>query len=439
MPYVAMTESAAPMMAHHRAQDTLRTAVTGLIGFLTLVDLFAAQAILPSLARAYGVTPAAMGFAVNASTMGMAAAGLLVGLFSRHLPRRRGIWISLALLVIPTALLSVAPDLMTFTALRVVQGVFMAAAFTLTMTYLAEHCTMAATARALAAYVTGVVASNLIGRLASASVADMFGLAVNFYLFATLNLLGAAVVLVSLNRIDPPPGGPRRSPLAAWAGHLRNPSLRASFIIGFIILFAFIGTFTYVNFVLVRPPLSITPMTLGLVYLVFAPAMVTTPLAGRAVERIGAPAAFRWAIAAAAAGLPLLLAGSLGWVLAGMALVAAGTFFAQAIATGYVGRAALTDRAAASGLYLSSYYFGGLVGAALLGRVFDRFGWPSCVIVIGLALAFAATLSAFLQDGDRVIDKHMPPAPGLGSLANHSTRLSTEAPKSLVQARHHRL
>ncbi len=397
MSSVTMIESPAGM-ARHRAQETWRTAITGLIGFLTLVDLFAAQAILPSLAEASHGPPAARGFAVTASTMGMAAAGLLVGLVSRHLPRRRGIWISLALLAIPTALLSIAPDLETFTALRIVQGVFMAAAFTLTMTYLAEHCTMAATARALAAYVTGVVASNLVGRLVSASVADMLGLAVNFWLFAALNLLGAAVVLVSLSRVDPlPDAGPAHSPVAAWASHVRNPSLRASFAIGFIILFAFIGTFTYVNFVLVQPPLSVTPMVLGLVYLVFAPSMVTTPLAGRVVERIGAPAAFRAAIATATAGLPLLLVGSLPWVLAGMTLVAAGTFFAQAIATGHVGRAALTDRAAASGLYLSSYYLGGLVGAALLGQVFDRFGWTFCVVAIGLSLGVAATLAASLR------------------------------------------
>lgn len=397
MSYVETIEAAAPTMERHRSQETLRTAVTGLIGFLTLVDLFATQAILPSLAKAYGVTPATMGVAVNASTIGMAAAGLLVGLVSRHLPRRRGIWMSLALLAIPTGLLSGAPDLTAFTALRIVQGVFMAAAFTLTMTYLAEHCTVAATARALAAYVTGVVACNLIGRLISASVADSLGLQWNFYLFAALNLVGAIVVLASLSRVDPMPGGPLHSPVTAWGAHLRNPSLRASFAIGFLILFAFIGTFTYVNFVLVRPPLSVSPMTLGFVYLVFAPAMVTTPLAGRAVERISAGAGFRSAIAVAAAGLPLLLAGSLPWVLAGMALVAAGTFFAQAIATGYVGRAAMTDRAAASGLYLSSYYLGGLVGAALLGQVFDRLGWRSCVIAIGLSLASAAALSVFLR------------------------------------------
>jgi predicted MFS family arabinose efflux permease len=90
-----------------------RLATVGLIAFLTLVDLFATQAILPSLVRFYGVAPAAMGFAVNASTMGMAAAGLLVALFSRKLPRRRGVMLSLAFLAIPTALLAIAPDLQT--------------------------------------------------------------------------------------------------------------------------------------------------------------------------------------------------------------------------------------------------------------------------------------------------------------------------------------
>jgi hypothetical protein len=54
------------------------------------------------------------------------------------------------------------------------------------------------------------------------------------------------------------------------------PQLCAAFGIGFCILFAFIGTFTYVNFVLVRPPLSLGPMELGFVYFVFLPSVVTT-------------------------------------------------------------------------------------------------------------------------------------------------------------------
>jgi YNFM family putative membrane transporter len=58
---------------HHAASTALRSAVIALIAFLTVVDLFATQAILPSLANAYGVPPAAIGFAVNASTISMAA------------------------------------------------------------------------------------------------------------------------------------------------------------------------------------------------------------------------------------------------------------------------------------------------------------------------------------------------------------------------------
>src|SRR4051794_13674179 len=106
----------------HHSSVLLRSFVIGLTAFLTVVDLFATQAILPTLTRAYGVTPAAMGFAVNSSTLGMAAAGLLVSLFSRRIDRRAGILISLALLSIPTALLAVAPDLTTFTILRIAQG-----------------------------------------------------------------------------------------------------------------------------------------------------------------------------------------------------------------------------------------------------------------------------------------------------------------------------
>jgi MFS transporter, YNFM family, putative membrane transport protein len=135
--------------------------VIGLTAFLTVVDLFATQAILPALAGAYRVSPAAMGFAVNASTMGMAIAGLAVAFFSRRIDRRRGILVSLALLAIPTALLSVAPDLMVFTALRVIQGLFMATAFILTLAYLGEQCSASDSAGAFAAYITGNVASNL--------------------------------------------------------------------------------------------------------------------------------------------------------------------------------------------------------------------------------------------------------------------------------------
>jgi MFS transporter, YNFM family, putative membrane transport protein len=371
-----------------------RAAIIGVIGFLTLVDLFATQAVLPSLAKLYRVSPAAIGSAVNATTIGMATSCLGIALISQYIPRRLGIWVSLALLALPTSLLAIAPDLLSFTALRIVQGVFMAAAFTLTMAYLAEHCSAEQTATALAAYITGVVASNLVGRLVAASIADLFGLATSFYFFAILNLAGALLVVLNLRRISSLGTASKRpSSLASWGEHLRNPALRAAFGIGFLILFAFIGIFTYVNFVLVRAPISIDRMSLGLVYLVFLPAMITTPLAGRFALLFGPRPALWVGLLVALVGLPLLLLPSLIGVLVGMVMVGVGTFFAQAIGTGFVGRAAKSDRAAASGLYLASYYLGGLAGAAIIGQIFDRYGWGVCVVAIALSLALAGLLA----------------------------------------------
>jgi predicted MFS family arabinose efflux permease len=377
----------------------VRNILIGLVAFLTLVDLFATQAILPALARAYGVRPAAMGLAVNASTLGMAAGALAVAFFSRRIDRRLGIAAALALLTLPTALLAAAPDLASFAALRIAQGLCMATAFALTLSYLAEHCSAADSAGAFAAYIAGNVGSNLVGRLAAAALVDHFGIAFNFFAFAALNLAGALLVWFWLGRAAPAPmPDAARPPLALWAAHLRNPALRASFAIGFLILFAFIGTFTYVNFVLVREPIGLSMMAVGFVYFVFLPSVVATPLAGRVVARHGTRAAFWGSLAVAGAGLPLLVLPSLAAVLAGLAMVGAGTFFAQATATGFVGRAGSADRGSASGLYLASYFAGGLAGTALIGALFERQGWPASVAAVGAALALAAWLGARLTD-----------------------------------------
>jgi MFS transporter, YNFM family, putative membrane transport protein len=388
-----------PMHARERHSGALsRTLLIGVIAFLTVIDLFGTQAILPMLTKAYGVTPAAMGFAVNATTMGMAVAGLGVAYFSRQIDQRRGILIALILLALPTGLLAIAPNLAVFTGLRVAQGLCMAAAFTLTLAYLGEHCSMSDAAGAFAAYITGNVASNLFGRLLAAGLADHLGLQTTFLALATLNLAGAALVWFGLTHATPmmAHGPGQRSPLSIWGEHLRNPLLRPSFAIGFCILFAFIGTFTFVNFVLVREPLNLGPMALGFVYLVFAPSIVTTLLAGRAIQAVGTRLALWSGLAVAGAGLPLLLVSSLPVVLIGLTLVGIGTFFAQATATGFVSRAATTDRGSASGIYLASYFFGGLVGSAVLGQFFDRWGWAACVTGVGVALAVAALLAVRL-------------------------------------------
>ncbi|MEM6579608.1 MAG: MFS transporter, partial [Pseudomonadota bacterium] len=189
-----------------RPRDVLRrSTIVGLISFLTLIDLFGSQALLPQLIEVYDADPGLMGLAVNASTIGMAISGLVVAWFADRIDRKRGIWISLVLLSVPTFFLGLVDTVPAFMALRILQGVFMAAAFTLTLTYLSEQCDVTAAGGAMAAYITGNVASNLIGRLLAVSAADYLGLSGSFWTFAALNLVGAALAFLLIGPRDSTP------------------------------------------------------------------------------------------------------------------------------------------------------------------------------------------------------------------------------------------
>lgn len=380
-----------------RPRDVVRrSTIIAIISFLTLIDLFGAQALLPQIIVAFKSNPGTAGFAVNAATLGMAVSGLTVAWFADRIDRKRGIWICLALLSIPTALLAITDSIWVFMCLRIVQGMLMAAAFTLTMTYLSEQCDVMARGGALAAYITGNVASNLVGRLLAVSLTDATSLAGCFLFFAGLNIVGAFVAYMLIGPKDDVQ--PKRSDpaLAIWKRHFASPPLRAAFAIGFLILFLFVGVFTYVNLHLVSG-LGVSPMSLGLVYLVFAPAIITTPMASRFVRALGPRSALTMSLVVALAGLTLTLSGQLWVVLLGLALIGASTFAAQAAATGFVSATVTSDRAQANGLYLTSYYLGGLIGALLLGQINLHFGWQATVAAIGASVVVAIIIARSLD------------------------------------------
>ena len=300
-------------MHGHSPGVVLRSLVIGLTAFLTVVDLFATQAILPSLTRHYNVTPAAMGFAVNASTMGMAVAGLVVGFLSPHIDRRLGILVSLVLLAVPTALLASAPDLTVFTILRVaagpVHGVGLCADAGLSRRAMQldgrrrRVCGLYHRQRRQQSDRAAGVGRGR--RHARAGVELLFLRA------AQSGRRGAGVLHHSARQAD---AGDARDAIAVRGdaspiGAIRRcarPSRSAS---------ASCSPSSAPSPSSIScwcaPPLSLGRMDLGFVYFVFAPSVVTTLFAGKAVARFGTRPAIWGALAVAAIGLPLMLSSHL--------------------------------------------------------------------------------------------------------------------------------
>jgi predicted MFS family arabinose efflux permease len=333
-------------------------------GLCTLIDLFGPQVMAPALAERFNVGASEISFGVNAATLGMAVSGFLAACFADWLDRKRVIIGCLLALTALTILLAGSSSLWAFAALRAGQGLAMGAAFAVSVAFIAEEWPLGAAPTIMAAYVTGNIVGQAVGRVVAGALVEHAGWRQVFVAFAAINLVGALGIWKAL-----PTGRAQRTALVSveniaerLLAHLSDRRLQGAFAVGSIILATFATEFTYVNFLLVRAPFNMSSGATGLLYLVFCLAVISTPLAGPITQRIGHPGALALGALVSSVGAWLTLSSILALVIFGSALVACGLFFSQAVATAYTGYAARSYKATASGLYMAAYYAGGILG-----------------------------------------------------------------------------
>ena len=214
-------------------------------------------------------------------------------------------------------------------------------------------------------------------------------------------LLPLASTLLMRRGLPPEPGGGRRATRLSLPDArrvLRSPTLIAATLAGSSLFFAFMGTFSYVEFRLERPPFSLSPAVAGLAFLVWVMG-AAGPAAGRAADRRGWSLVALGAIGIAAAGIAVSLVDLLPLALAGLALITLGNF--SGVTAAQLGVAASTerDRGLASALYFSAYYCAGALGAYLPGLAFERWEWPGVAALCLAAYAVGATALLLARRG----------------------------------------
>jgi predicted MFS family arabinose efflux permease len=174
---------------------------------------------------------------------------------------------------------------------------------------------------------------------------------------------------------------------------------------GFSLLFVMVGTFNYMNFYLAAAPFGLNPAQLGAVFLVYSLAFFMTPAAGRFMDLHGFRKTILLSFFLVSIGLLLTLKLRLSVIMVGLSFVAAGCFALQAATTTHLGLIAGRTKAGAMGLYVTFYYVGGSVGAALPAYFWARWGWHSTVaimlimVTVTLTFGFVASRKAPVVDG----------------------------------------
>jgi MFS transporter, YNFM family, putative membrane transport protein len=377
-----------------------RKVAVAIAGFCAFLNLYSPQALLPALAREFGVGAAEISTIMTASALAIALTAPFTGAIADVLGRKRVITAAMLAVVVPMAGAALARDVGELIAWRFAQGLLLPPIFAVTVAYIGDEWPPAQVAGVAGIYIAGSSLGGFCGRFVPGVLGDLIGWRGAFLVLAALSFAGAVLLALLLPREK---GFVRSEGLAASArhmlAHLRNPQLLATYAIGFGVLFNFIAVFTYVSFHLAAPPYNFSSTLLGAIFVTYLAGTAVAPTTGWMMARLGRRRFVLAVIAVWAGGAMLMLAPPLPAILAGLVLCAVCGMLCQTIATGYVTAIAKEGRSSAVGLYVTAFYIGGSMGAFLPGLAWDAGGWPAAVAMVLAMLAAMALIAAFAYRG----------------------------------------
>ena len=371
-------------------------------GFCAFLNLYSPQALLPVLAQEFGVGAAEISSIMTASALAIALTAPFTGAIADVLGRKRVIAAAMFAVVAPMTGAAFAADVPSLIAWRFFQGLLLPPIFAVTVAYIGDEWPAAEIARTAGIYITGSSLGGFCGRFVPGILGDLIGWRGAFIVLAALSLAGAVLVMLLL------PAERRfvRSPAVSASArqmlrHLANPQLVATYAIGFGVLFNFIAIFTYVSFHLAAPPFDFSSGDLGAIFVTYLAGAAIAPSTGWLLAKLGRRAFVVVATGAWACGCLLTLAPSVPVIVAGLTLCAACGMLCQTVLTSYVTAIAKEGRSAAVGLYVTSFYIGGSLGAFLPGLAWTSGGWPACIAMAVAMLAIMALIALFAYRGQQ--------------------------------------
>src|SRR3954452_1569347 len=144
-------------------------------GVATFALLYSTQALLPDLARAFGISAAQSTLSLSVTTVGLGVALLVAGPLSEVLGRTRLIHLSLGVSAVVALGCAVAPGWHVLLGLRLVQGITLAGLPAVATAYLREELHPDTHARAAGLYIGGTALGGMTGRLLPGAVAEELG------------------------------------------------------------------------------------------------------------------------------------------------------------------------------------------------------------------------------------------------------------------------
>jgi len=354
---------------------------------LNIFVLYAPQPLLPLFADLYGLSEAAAGLLMTVTMLPLALAPLSYGYLLGFIRPIQVLRFSLLLLAVMTWMTGLTESFNQLLVVRFLQGLIIPASLTAVMAFLANSVEEGGSLQtAMSLYVTATISGGFVGRLLAGMSTDFVDWRIFFFVLS--GLLAACFFMI---KPDETRRGVevRATEVADDSTWLMVRSCIPVYLAIFCLFFVFCGTLNYLPFRTVELAGTRSGFLTGIMYCGYITGIVTSLAAGKIVQRAGSD-------------VVVMIVGNILFLVFLTAMLLPSTvilfilifpfcgamFLVHSIASAAVNRRAGKRSGLASGLYVSSYYGGGILGSYLPGLVFEHSGWGAMVtslVVFGSA------------------------------------------------------
>lgn len=367
-------------------------------GFNTFAILYSTQPLMPEFSRAFGVSPAAASLSLSVTTISLAVSMLFFGIWSEVKGRKPVMMLSLVAASVLSVLTAWSPTFESLLFFRMIQGIALGGLPSIAMAYLGEEMEPKSLGVAMGLYISGNSLGAVSGRIITGMLVDFFSWHVALGAISLMSLLACLIFWLYLPRSQnfhprsPDLGGLLRS----LGSHLKDRGMLSLYGIGFLILGSNVALFNYLGYMLTAPPYSLSQTLVGWIFIVYLVGTFSSVGMAKLADRFGRPKILILSLGITLFGACLTLDVRLWVKVLGLPILVFGFFGSHALASAWVGRRALRDKAQASSLYLFFYYAGSSVAGTAGGVFWAAHGWAGVVGMVAGFLLFALFLAICL-------------------------------------------
>ncbi len=352
---------------------------------VTIGAIYVPQPLLPEISRYFNQSMNTVSLIISVALIPLAIVPIIYGYILSYFAPKKLILVSLLILVFINFFISVSQNIYWVIVLRLFEGFLISAVLTSNMTYISLSAESNKVSLYMSYYIATTIMGGFSGRLISGIIAYFSSWRFSFY-FVTLSFV-IGVLLVFYFVSDVSSEKKSESLLAGYLSVVKSNLYFFVYLAVFCMFFVFAAMTNFLPFRIESIDKGSSQITIALAYSGYLMGIFVSFFATKFVKIFGNQ-------------IKTMLFGFIVYIIAtiildianiyvifvGMFIFCGGMFLIHSVASGFLNQLAKDKKGIVNGIYIASYYSGGVIGSYAPGFVYKQFGWYAFSIVLILIL-----------------------------------------------------